>query len=337
MAYLDDIQRVADAPLPWQKLAGKNVLVTGATGLIGACLVEVLMRASAANCHVFALGRNAMRAERRFAAFQGNPRFHFVQHDLIEPLRAEVPFHFVIHAASNASPNFFASQPVEVMQSNLLGLCNLFDYGRCHGLERLLYVSSGEVYGEGDGRVFTEDYSGYVDPMNPRSCYPSAKRAAETLCVAYAREYGLESVVVRPSHTFGPHFTEADNRVYAQFITNVRQGQDIVLKSRGEQFRSWCYVVDCVSGILHVLLKGVSGEAYNIADDDANITIRQLAEHIAGLAGRKVVFQLPEGAEKAGYNLVQKSVFSAEKLRKLGWRPMHSWQESLQTTLDEAL
>lgn len=334
-SYSTDIQHVSQLDLPWQQLDQCNILITGATGLIGSCLVEVLMNRKGRTYHVYACGRNKERAEQRFADYIDDPAFHFVRYDVLQPLQCDTHFQYIIHAASNASPNFFAQHPVEVMKSNFDGVCHLIDYGRTHGLQRFLYVSTGEVYGEGDGREFTEDYSGYVNPMLSRNCYPSSKRASETLCAAYAAEYGIDTLVVRPSHTYGPHFTESDNRVYAQFIRNVLQGEDIVMKSTGSQFRSWCYVVDCVSAILHVLLKGQSGEAYNIADGDSNISIRQLAEMIAEIGDRRVIIQLPSDAEKAGYNLVTKSVFSTQKLEALGWSPMHTMRENMEATIKE--
>lgn len=319
MSYLEDIQYTANLPLPWEKLSGCNILVTGATGLIGSCLVEVLMEQQGKNYHVYASGRNEGRAKERFSKYWNNERFHFIRYDVTEPLSCDINFQYIIHAASNASPNFFATKPVEVIKANINGVSNLMDYGLQHGLKRFLFVSSGEVYGEGDGRVFTEEYSGYVDCTSPRSCYPASKRAAESLCVSYAQEYGVEVVIARPSHTYGPNFTESDNRVYAQFIRNVLRGENIVMKSTGEQFRSWCYVIDCVSGLLHILLKGDNGQAYNIADNSSNISIRQLAEMIAEIGGRKVVIDIPSDAEKAGYNVVTKSVFSTTKLENLGW------------------
>ena len=286
-AYQKDILHIFKADLPWDKLSGCNILVTGATGLIGGCLVESLMMNPNRDYHVYASGRNEERARKRFAEFAEDKAFHFIQHDVMLPLQSDVDFDYIIHAASNASPNFFAQKPVEVIKSNIDGVANLMEYGLTHGMKRFLYVSSGEVYGEGDGRVFTEDYSGYVDCTKPRSCYPTSKRAAETLCVSYAAEYGADVVIARPCHVYGPHFTEQDNRVYAQFIRNVLRGEDIVMKSTGEQFRSWCYVVDCASALLHILLKGGSGEAYNIADANSNISIRELAETIAKIGGKK--------------------------------------------------
>lgn len=335
MTYQEDILKVASLPLPWEQLNGCNVLITGATGLIGSCLVNVLMMCPNRNFYVYAAGRNEARARSLFARYVDDVAFHFVQYDVMQPIQSDVPFHYIIHAASNASPNFFAKQPVEVMKANLMGVCHLMDYGLRHDLRRFLYVSTGEVYGEGDGCMFTEDYSGHVNTMSPRSCYPSSKRAAETLCVAYAEEYGVDAVVARLSHVYGPCFTESDNRVYAQFIRNVLQGEDIVMKSTGEQFRSWCYVVDAVKGLLYVLLKGLSGNAYNVADASSNISIRQLAEMVAGIGGCKVVMDVPAEEEKKGYNPVTKSVFSTEKLEKLGWKVTGSMHEKIETTIWE--
>ena len=334
-SYKEDILQIFGLDLPWEKLSGTNILVTGGTGLIGGCLVEALMMNPKRDYQVYASGRNEERARQRFKDFADDADFHFVRYDVMQPLDSEVSFDYIIHAASNGSPNFFAKNPVEVMKANIDGVAHLMDYGLNHGMKRFLYVSSGEVYGEGDGRVFTEDYSGYVDCAKPRSCYPSSKRAAETLCVSYAAEYGADVVIARPCHTYGPHFTEQDNRVYAQFIRNVLRGEDIVMKSTGEQFRSWCYVVDCVSALLHILLKGENCQAYNIADADSNISIRELAETIAKIGGRKVVIDVPDADEKRGFNPVTKSVFSTEKLESLGWHSIIHIYEGLKHTIEE--
>lgn len=331
--YQQDILQIFEEDLPWGKLSGSNILVTGATGLIGGCLVETLMMNPHRDYHVYASGRNEERARQRFASFDDDEAFHFIQYDVMKPFESSIRFDYIIHAASNANPKFYATQPVEVMKANFGGVMNLIEYGLQHGIQRFLYVSSGEVYGEGDGREFTEDYSGYVNCATPRACYPSSKRAAETLCVSYATEYGADVVIARPCHVYGPHFTEQDNRVYAQFIRNVLRGEDIVMKSTGEQYRSWCYVVDCVSALLYILLKGECGEAYNIADAESNISIRELAETIAGISKQKVVVDAPDANEKKGFNVVKRSVFSIEKLEKLNWKPKMHLADGLSSTI----
>lgn len=289
----------------------KNILVTGASGLIGSCLVERL------------------RASGRYNVYAGTREWC----DVTKPIQGDTQYHYIIHAASNAAPKAFAETPVDVMKSNLLGVINLMEYGVAHGMERFVFVSTGEVYGEGDGREFTEDYQGYVDINSPRSCYPSSKRAAETLCAAYAKQYGVDYVIARPCHVYGPGFTKNDNRVYAQFIRNVLNGEDIVMKSTGSQMRSWCYVEDCVNALILILEKGVSGEAYNIADNTSNISIKQLAEMIADIGGRRVVIDLPSDAERSGYNPVTKSVFSTDKLRQLGWTIEGTMRQKMEATI----
>lgn len=333
-SYKEDILHIYNQDLPWEKLSGANVLVTGATGLIGSCLVEALMYNPKRDYNVYASGRNEERAHLRFKSFENDKCFHFIKHDVVQPIDCDIKFDYIIHTASNASPNFFSKYPVEIVKTVVCGVDNLLSYGLNHGLKRFVYVSTGEVYGEGDGRVLTEEYSGYVNCIHPRSSYPSAKRAAEALCVAYATEYGADVVIARPCHIYGPNYTENDNRVYAQFIRNILQNEDIVMKSTGEQFRSYCYVVDCVSALLYLLLKGENCQAYNIANPESNISIKQLAETIAAIGNKKVVIEIPDAIEKRGYNLVTKSVFSVDKLMNLGWTPRVGIKDGLQRTID---
>lgn len=333
MPYCDDIKHAALADLPWDRLSGKNILVTGATGLIGSTLIEILLSRELRDYHVYASGRNESVFATRFRRFLDAPNFHFLKYDVREPLKSDIAFHFIVSGAGVASPQLYSTDPVSVLKSNLWGCDDLLSYGTVHGLEKFLYISSGEVYGEGDGRVFTEDYSGYVDPTSLRSCYPSAKRAAESLCIAYGHQYGIDVSIARPCHVYGPNFSESDKRVYAQFIRNVLLNEDIVMKSTGSQYRSWCYSVDCASALLYILMKGQNGAAYNIADENSNVTIKELAETIAEIGGKKVVIDIPEKIEKAGYNVVKKSLFSTAKLRALGWSCSGMMKQKIESTI----
>lgn len=334
--YRNDIYTVSSlGDLPWEKLAGKNILITGATGLIGSCLVDVLMTRQNPDYCVYAVGRNKNRADARFMHYFDSERFVFIEHDITEPLKSEVPFHYIIACASGANPILYSTNPVDIIKANVIGVDNLMMYGITHQIEKFIYISSGDVYGEGDGSVFTEDYSGYVNPMALRSCYPSAKRASESLCVAYGSQYGVDINVIRPCHIYGPYFTETDTRAYAQFIRNAISRKDIVLKSSGAQFRSWCYVVDCVAAILYITLLGNNGEAYNIADNSSNVSIRDFAETVAGLAGCNVTFATPDSIEAAGYNTVSKSIFDTKKLESLGWKPVGAFKDNVRVTINE--
>lgn len=331
--YYQTMKSILDLDCDFTKLEGKSVLITGATGLIGSALVDLLTSLKISRLQIYAAGRNAVCAEKFFSKYKNNSCFHFLKFDVTKQYSFDEKFDFIIDSAGASSPLLYSQKPVEVMESNILGVKNLLDYGKEHGLKKFVYVSSGEIYGEGDGRVFTEDYSGYVNPLNPRSCYPVAKRAAETFCVSYAKEYGVDVSIARPCHVYGPNFTESDNRVYAQFIRNVLDGENIVLKSKGEQFRSWIYVDDCVVALLYILLKGKNCEAYNIANSESNLTIRELAEIIARQSGRKIVFDIPDDGFGGVTTPVTKAVFSTEKLEALGWKAQIGIVEGIRRTI----
>lgn len=320
--YQKDIRQLYDNGLSLDALHGRTLLVAGATGLVGSCIVDIVMADPDRNVRVFAAGRNRERADRRFKEYADDPRFTFVPMDVTKQIEGDAHYDYIIDAASNASPNFFKQQPVEVIKANIDGVANLLDYSRKHDLRKMVYVSSGEIYGEGNGQAFTETSSGYVDCATVRACYPSSKRAAETLCVAYAQEYDLDVTIARLCHTYGPGFTESDNRVFAQFFRNVLRGEDIVLKSRGEQYRSWLYVVDSAHALLHLLLHGGRSQAYNVADAKGNITIRQLAGQVAAWAGRKVVFDIPPTSDGGNTTPVTRATFDTMKIEATGWRPL---------------
>jgi len=188
--------------------------------------------------------------------------------------------------------------------------------------KRVIYLSSVEIYGEnrGDKEKFDESYCGYIDCNTMRAGYPEGKRTGEALCQAYIKKYGLDIVIPRICRVFGPTMLDTDSKALAQFIKNAARQEDIVLKSEGTQYFSYCYVADVVSALLYILLYGKTGEAYNIADELFDIKLKDLTALLAKIAGTKVVFELPDDVEKKGFSKATTARLDAQKLRKLGWR-----------------
>ena len=323
--YFEDVKRVTNLPLPWDILRGKSILLTGASGLIGTFLVDVLMEkniADAINVKILAVGRGAEKAKERFSDYWENENFSFLSADMNKPFSIGIPVDYVIHAASNTHPRLYSDDPVASLMTNILGTYYLLEYARCMKTERFVFISSVEIYGQAlrTKDVFDEKYCGYLDCNQFRAAYPEGKRAGEALCNAYIGKYGMNIVIPRLSRVYGPTMRLDDSKAMSQFIINGICGEDIVLKSKGDQRYSYCYVADAVSGILYTMLLGKCGEAYNVADINGAITLREITENIAGYVGRKVVFDLPDEQESAGFSKVSVGVMDTKKLQGLGWR-----------------
>lgn len=338
--YLEDVGKVAGAALPWEKLQDRALLLSGATGLLGSFLADVLMQKNAEglNCTIYALGRTQKRAETRFSKWWGDERLVFLPYDVNRPfVRDEVGnVDYVLHLASNTHPIQYATDPIGTITTNIIGLQNMLDFAVGHCAVRFAFASSNEIYGEnrGDVELFDESYCGYIDSNTLRAGYPESKRCGEALCQAYRVQKGLDLVIPRFTRSYGPTMLPTDSKAISQFIRKGVQGEDIVLKSAGTQNYSYSYMADAVFGLLTVLLCGESGEAYNIADESSNITLKDLAQIIADHVGRKVVFELPDAVETAGYSRATKALLDGAKLKAIGWNPFYTIREAIPRTID---
>ena len=339
--YMEDVSRTAQLDLPWEKLSGKAVLLSGATGMIGSFLVDVIMERNereGMNCRVYALGRSEEKARARFEGRADHPLFTFIPYDINRPfVRDDIgAVDFVLHLASNTHPMQYSTDPIGTITTNIIGLLNMLEFACAHRAERFAFASSNEIYGEnrGDVELFSEDYCGYINSNTLRAGYPESKRCGEALCQAYRKQKGIDVCIPRLTRSYGPTMLMSDTKAISQFIRKGIAGEDIVLKSAGTQYYSYTYVADAVSGLLTVLLLGESGEAYNIADEASDLQLKDLAALIAQNAGRKVVFEIPDAEEAQGYSKATKARLDGKRLRALGWKPAYDIESGIRRTME---
>lgn len=340
--YLEDLDAVIAAPcIDWKVLEGRTIAISGATGTVGTVLTDVLMRyrAQGASWRVVALGRNEESARGRLPYFDAPcGGFSFEQLDISVP--GNMPkseLDIVCHLASTTHPRAYATQPIATVTSNIIGLSNLAEAVPAReGENTLLFASSVEIYGEnrGDVDAFDEGYLGYIDCNTLRAGYPESKRAGEALCQAYASERGIGVSIPRLPRVYGPTMPKSDSKAISQFVRSAIAGEDIVLKSEGTQLYSYGYVTDVVTGMLACLTRGTRGAAYNVCGAGSDITLRDLATHLAHLGGAQVRFELPDAVERAGYSTATKAILDGSKIaRELGYTPRYDVRSGLERTV----
>ena len=316
-------------------LENKSFLITGATGLIGVCLIDALMKYNeqGANITIYAVGRSRDKAFVRLGDYYDNHNFHFVEQDVRKPLPELLQVDYVIPLASNTHPMAYSQYPVETIQINVKGA----EYALIKAVEcgaTVLYPSTVEVYGNARGEdVFTEEYTGKLNLSNARSCYTESKRVSEALCQSYISEKGVKVKIVRLSRIFGPTMLMSDTKASSQFIIKALNGEDIVLKSEGNQYFSYTYVTDAVGAMLYVLLHGENGVAYNISNEDCNVRLRDFAEGCATWANKNIVFDLPSEEERKGFSVAMKAILDNTRIKSIGWEPIYDMENALNRTL----
>lgn len=308
-----------------------NILITGATGLIGACLTDIFAYCNmnrGTKFKVYALGRNRRKLNNRFGYCKD---IEVIPQNVVDEIRLD-GIDYIIHAASNADPESYALYPAETIVTNVLGARNVLELAKTDQA-RVLLISTFEVYGIMERDEYRESDFGVIDGNQLRSSYPESKRTAELLFRSYNDEYGVDGVIAHLSSIYGPTMLKRDSKAHAQFLRNALAGENIVLKSKGEQIRSYCYVLDAVSGLLKVLFDGERGEAYNVANMESVSSIAGLADRIAKIADTKVVFKIPHELERKGFSNPQNCILNTEKINALGWRGKYSLNEGLIETI----
>lgn len=330
----EDLENIANSDIPLEKLGNSTILITGATGLVGSQVIKALLccnRIKNSNFKVLAVVRNLETAKEKFGELANNENLKFVVNDVTNPFDLEDDIDYIIHGASVTNSKQMVTYPVETINTTILGTTNILELAKQKNVKNAIYLSSMEMYGapNPDLEIVNEKDLGYIDCLNVRSCYSEGKRMAENLCVAYSHEYGVNVCIARLAQTFGAGVGYGESRVFAQFAKSLIEEKDIVLHTTGESYGNYCYTADCVRGLLFLLAYGKSGDAYNIANPNTSIQIKDMAQMIADKSNGKikVVFDIPEDALKYGYAPPVKMKLGSAKLQGLGWKPQYNLPE----------
>lgn len=291
---------------------GKTILVTGATGLIGKLCVKSLLN-SGYNTQVIALVRDEEKAKNIFGE---SKRLTYLVQDINQRINTTRRVDYIIHAASTTSSKDFVEKPVETIYTAINGSRNILEFAKNKRLEGMVYLSSLEIYGVNEKENIKERDYGYIDILNPRSSYSESKKMVETMCISYGTEYGVPVKIARLAQTFGAGVSISDNRVFAQFAKAIINKENIVLHTKGETKRNYCYTTDAVRGIFTILTKGENNNAYNVANGNSYYSISEMA-HLLENEYTKVEYKIDE--VNRGYNPTVKIALNTEKLNALGW------------------
>ena len=336
-----DLAQILASPVPWDRLNDSTVLVSGAYGFVVAYLVESLLYLNEhrnAGVRILAMVRNPEKAAKRFAAYIGREDLQFVFQDVCDPVGIDGPVDYIIHGASWASPNYYGAEPVGSLLPNVIGTRNLLDLAVKKKSIGFLFFSSAEIYGNvpPDLVPTPETFAGNVDTLEVRSCYAESKRMGETMCVAWQKQFGVPATMARIFHTYGPCMALDDGRVFADFVSDIVLRRNIRMMSTGSHQRAFCYLADSTPALFKIMLEGKPGQAYNMGNDEAEMSIRDLAELMVGLFpdwGLKVEHAIDQ--HKDGYirTTIGRACPDTQRLREFGWRPVVGIEEGFRRTV----
>lgn len=326
-----DMEDIYSRRADWNIFNKRNVLLTGAYGMLASYIVYFLFylkKEKNIDVRLTVVVRNKDKFYKKFRNLDGIDECTVIESDLSQKFEVGTAMDYIIHAASLASPQYYSVCPVDVLQPNTIGNYNLLQLAKEKQVKGYLLFSTVDVYGavNVESGLISEETFGAMNTLDIHNCYSESKRMAETMCKAFQEQYNVPTKIVRIAHTYAPTMDiENDPRVFASFVKNIVNRQDIIMKSSGAGKRSFCYITDAVSGYFTVLLDGKDGDAYNVCNTDQYVSVRQLAECLANLYPDRHIHVVQKERSTAEHYTENVLLLDSEstpdnaKLKKLGW------------------
>ncbi len=339
----DDFNFILSTHLPWTDLKNKKILITGATGFIASYLIRFLVAANIKlhlNISITGTVRNLNIAKIKFKSILESKFLDLRVINILEPIKINSHYDFIIHMASIATPKLFESNPIGVILPNTLGTINLLDFASTQNIDRFVFFSTTGVNGfvEDNLRPISEDVYGGLDPNKIENCYLESKRMGENLCIAWNHQKNVPIQIVRPAITYGPGVQLDDGRAYADFIKNIVNSENIMLHSKGDAIRNFCYVADFLTGLFYTIFHGNIGDTYNISSEK-EYSILKLAEILTKDVFSEKSLSIEYDFKNNDFLRVNytRTTVSTKKLRLLGWEEKFSIQEGMKRTVESYL
>lgn len=338
--YRQDIVNTINNTKDIEKLKNSKIFISGSTGLIGTFLIDMLMYLNETedyNIKIISNGRSGEKIRTKFPNYLESELFEIYVGDINEPINYQGEVDYIINCASNTHPKLYATDPIGTIMTNIRGTDNILKFATEKNAKKTIFLSSVEIYGVNVNNVerFKESDMGYLDCNTLRAGYNEAKRAGEALCQAYIEKNNLDISIVRLPRLYGPTLNKDDSKALSQFLYKGINGEDIILKSEGNQYFSYLYVSDAVSGILDTLILGKKGEVYNLGSVDSDIRLKNLANLIASYCNVEVIFDIANNSEQKGYSKATDARLDSKKIEsELGWKSIYSIEEGIKRTID---
>ena len=286
----DQEYQIQELKVELKKLNNKKILLTGGLGFLGynfLLLFNFLITNKKYNINIIVY--DIVDKKKLPSWFLNlNKKITYKKENIID--KKNFPnVDYIIHAASIASPTYYRKYPIETMDANVIGLRNLLDFYKNKKINSFLFFSTSEIYGDPDKKNIPtkETYRGNVSCTGPRACYDESKRYGETLCINFHKKFKIPVKIARPFNNYGPGLNINDKRVIPDFAKNILNNQTIVLFSDGKPSRTFCYISDAIVGYMKVLIKGKSGESYNIGNSNPEVSMETLAKLMIKIACKK--------------------------------------------------